>query len=73
MDITTVKIHKKTKMAMDEIKQKNETYDDVIKRLTAKAKRQNLVKELVEGYKVRAKENLEILEDWEAASEDLDD
>ena len=73
MDITTVKIHKNTKMAMDEIKQKNETYDDVIKRLTAKAKRQNLVKELVEGYKVRAKENLEILEDWEAASEDLDD
>lgn len=73
MDITTVKIHKKTKMAMDEIKPKNETYDDVITRPTAKAKRQNLVKELVEGYKVRAKENLEILEDWEAASEDLDD
>ncbi len=72
-DVTTVKIRSSTKAAIDEIKANHESYDTVISRLAAKEKKRTLVKELVEGYKVRAKENLEILEEWDATSEDLDD
>ncbi|MBI2573308.1 hypothetical protein HYV86_05590 [Candidatus Woesearchaeota archaeon] len=72
MDVTTVKIHKKTKMAMDEIKQKNETYDDVIARLAVKAKKQNLVREMIAGYKNKANEDREILGEWEGTSGELE-
>ena len=45
MEITTVKIHKNTKSALDELKIDNETYDDIINRLISQIKNKNLKNE----------------------------
>lgn len=73
MEISTVKIKKSTKMALDQIKESNESYDEVIERLVSKELKKTLRDELIEGYKRIGKEDLELLEEWEVASAELDE
>ena len=72
MNVTTVKLHKSTKYALDELKQAGETYDDVIERIISQVRHKDLKTELVEGYKRAAKEQIKILSEWEVASSELD-
>ncbi len=66
--ITTVKLSVRTKMALNGLKSERETYDQVISKLAAQAKEKTLKSDLVEAYKRLGKEELKILEEWEAAS-----
>jgi len=72
MEITTVKIHKNTKSALDELKIDNETYDDIINRLISQIKNKNLKNELIKAYKNLDKEDLDTLNEWESASSDIE-
>ena len=68
MEITTIKLQKKTKSELDKIKQNKETYDEIIKRLVEETKKKSRKKELIEGYSQIGKEDLKEVEEWEAAT-----
>ncbi len=71
MDITTVKIKKRTKSALNQFREKSESYDNIINKLISKIKSKNLKNELIQGYKESAKDNIKLLEEWENASKEL--
>ncbi len=71
--MTTVKLSVRTKMALNGLKSERETYDQVISKLTAQAKEKTLKSSLAEAYKSLGKEELEILEEWEAASTNFEE
>ena len=68
MDITTIKLQKKTKSELDKIKQNQETYDEIIQRLVEEGKKKSRKKELIEGYSQIGKKELKEIEEWEAAT-----
>ncbi|MBI2144990.1 hypothetical protein HYU18_01570 [Candidatus Woesearchaeota archaeon] len=72
VQITTVKLTRKTKAALDELKGERETYDEVIGKLASQAKGKSIEAELVEEYKELSKEDLDLLSEWEAASSELE-
>lgn len=72
MNATTVKIMRKTKTALDELKSGRDSYDDVIAKLIENNRKKELRKELVRGYKSIGKEELEMLNDWDSASADVE-
>lgn len=71
MEITTVKIHKSTKVVLDTLKNNSETYEDIINRLISERINKNMKKKLIEAYKSMGKKDLVILEEWETASNEL--
>lgn len=68
MDITTIKLQKKTKSELDKMKQNKETYDQIIQRLVEEGKKKSRKKELIEGYSQIGKEELKEMEEWEAVA-----
>jgi uncharacterized protein YjgD (DUF1641 family) len=68
MNVTTVKVHQETKEALDEFKEKSESYDEIINKLISKVKSKNIVKELTEAYKSKAKEDRKLAKEWEDSS-----
>lgn len=71
-EITTVKIGRRTKAALDGLKSEKETYDEVISKLVLQAKNRTLRSELVEAYKNLGNAELKILEEWEPASAEFE-
>ncbi len=69
MQTTTIKLYPQTKHALDDLKQDHDTYDRVIFKLVAQAKKKKLIKELVEAYQSKAKEDVKIAQEWDAASD----
>ncbi|HLD02685.1 MAG TPA: hypothetical protein VJC07_03240 [Candidatus Nanoarchaeia archaeon] len=72
MEITTIKLYKSTKSALDSFRQKNESYDEIITKMAADLKKKNLDKELIEGYKNMGKEDLKLLKEWDITSKEVD-
>lgn len=72
MEITTVKLHKETKIALDDLRSERESYDEVISKLISHHKNKNLHRELVHAYKSMGKQDLAILEEWENASREVE-
>ena len=72
MDITTVKLHKYTKSALDELRHNSESYDELISKLISMAKNKDLKNKLIKAYKNMGKSDLELLNDWETASKEVD-
>ena len=68
MDATTVKLHRSTKSELERLRNEQESYDDVIRRLASQAKRENLKKELIAGYKGLGRKDLAVLKEWDKAS-----
>ena len=68
MEITTVKIHKNTKYALDKIKRHNESYDEVITKLISEIKNKDIKNKLIAAYKSLDKKDLEVLKEWEVSS-----
>lgn len=68
MNVTTIKLHKRTKLALDEIKAGSETYDEFISKLISEMRNYRLKSELVAAYRSLGKKDLEMLEEWETAS-----
>ena len=69
--ITTIKLQKSTKSELDQLKLKSESYNVAIKRLISNARDSNLKAELIEAYKSMGKKDLELLEEWEQASSEV--
>ena len=69
--VTTVKLNKRTKVALEELKSERETYDDVINKLVLQAKRKTIAVELAKEYKSLGKEDIELLQEWETASSEI--
>ena len=72
MEITTVKLRRKTKNELDTMRANQESYDQLISRLIIHIKRKELKKELIEGYKKMNQKDIEILEEWEGATLELE-
>ena len=69
--ITTIKLEKSTKLELEQLKLKSESYNAAIKRLISNIRNSNLKAELIEAYKGMDKKDLEHLEEWEHASNEL--
>ena len=70
--ISTIKLHKSTKSALDNLKDKFESYDKTIKRLISSVENSNLRAELIDAYKSMGKEDLQYLEEWNHASKEME-
>ncbi len=66
MNVTTVKVHERTKAALDKLKDERESYDEVISSLIEHKLGKNLRSEMVEGYTKVGRKELELLNEWEA-------
>lgn len=71
MDVTTVKLHKSTKSALDDIRTSGETYDDVINRLISQKRIKQLQKDLIDGYKNASRKDIIILDEWDSSSREV--
>lgn len=69
--ITTIKLQKSTKSELDHLKLKSESYNSAIKRLISDARNSNLKEELIEAYKCMGTKDLELLEEWGQASNEV--
>ncbi len=72
MDVTTVKVHKRTKAALDKLKDEKESYDEIISSLIEHKLGKNLRGDMVEGYTKVGSEELELLSEWEAGSGEME-
>ena len=65
--VTTIQLNEDVKKALDRIKSKKETYEDVIVNLMQIAEENKRKQEelLIEGYKEMAEESLKIAKEWE--------
>ena len=71
MKITTIKLQKNTKNRLDKHKAANESYDEVIKELMRIAEQMEMKKKLIEYYQSLGKNDLDLLREWEVASNEL--
>lgn len=71
MDATTIKLHSRTKSELDKLKEDNESYESVISKLILQAKNKDLKEKLIAAYKQVGKDELEILDEWESASQEI--
>ena len=71
MNLTTIKLHKRTKIALDRLKKKTETYDDIINRIIYRLEQKKLQSDLIEGHKKLGEEQLHLLEEWKNASNEM--
>ena len=71
--ITTVKLRRSTKSALNHLKGESESYDAAIKRLISAANDKHLKEKLIEGYSRMGQKELDILEEWGQTSNELDD
>jgi len=71
--VTTIQLNEDVKNALDRIKSKKETYEQVILYLMQIAEKYRREQEqlLIEGYKEMAKENLKVNKEFELIEEDF--
>jgi hypothetical protein len=65
MVTTTVKVQTKTKALLDKVKEKDESYDEIIARMAKAMNRKTREALLIEGYKQQY--NVTTFQDWEGA------
>ena len=72
--VTTIQLSESVKNALDRLKERKETYEEVIVHLMQMAEKSKRNKEelMIEGYKEMAEENLKIAKEFEAIEEDFD-
>jgi predicted CopG family antitoxin len=65
MEATTIKVHQGTKAALDSIRQGTQSYDETIRVLISKRKREQLETELREGYTACAEADKRLVAEWD--------
>jgi predicted CopG family antitoxin len=72
--ITTIQLNENVKNELDRLKNKKETYEEVILNLMKIAEKHKREQELllIEGYKEMAEESLKINKEFERIEEDFD-
>jgi len=73
MKITTIKLHETTKIKLDVLREKSETYEDVITKMLEECQQKQNKKELIEGYKKNKKRDSLVVREWESASRELEE
>lgn len=73
-DITSIQIRGNVKNELDKLKERNQSYEEVILQLmkTVEQCKRAQKQLLIEGYKEMAEESLKIERDFEAIEEDFD-
>jgi hypothetical protein len=69
MDVTTIKLQKRTKRKLDTLRKETESYDAIVERLVAMANREHLKAALVEGYSDPHQK--EIMKEWSGIEDDI--
>ena len=69
--ITTIKLEKSTKSELEQLTLKSESYNTAIKRLISDARNSSMKSKLIEAYKSMGSKDLELLEEWEQASNEV--
>ena len=69
--VTTIKLQKSTKSELERLKLKSESYNAAIKRLISHANNSSVKADLIEAYKGMGSKDLELLEEWEQASNEI--
>jgi len=71
---TTIQIHEKIKLRLDDLKQERESYEDVIVNLIEKVEKQkkDQTSLLIQGYKEMAQESAKITKEWSSIDKDWD-
>ena len=72
VETTTIKLHRNTKLLLDGVKNKTESYDTTIRRIAILMKKGEIHDQLVEAYKKMTKDELAVLEEWEGTSREID-
>ncbi|GEM_PF-2513527 len=72
MEITTIKLQRKTKQALDTFKGKRESYDRAIQKLVTAVQEKGLKKQLIAAYQQMGQDELDILHEWDPASAEVD-
>ena len=69
---TTIQIHEKIKLRLDDLKQERESYEDVIVNLIEKVEKQkkDQTSLLIQGYKEMAQESARITKEWSFIDKD---
>lgn len=57
---------------LDEFRNSSESYDTVITKIVSELKHKNLKKELIEAYSLMNRNDLALLEEWDAASQEIE-
>ena len=72
--VTTIQLNENVKLALDRLKTKKETYEEVILQLMKTAEKAKREKEelLIEGCKAMAEDMIKINKEWEATDSNLD-
>ncbi|MFH1308244.1 MAG: hypothetical protein ABIH72_05305 [archaeon] len=72
--VTTIQLNENVKNALDRLKSRKQTYEDVILELMRVAEQCKREQEqlLIEGYKEMAEESLKINKEFESIEEDFD-
>ena len=72
--LTTIQIHKETKDQLESIKEKNESFEDVIERLIEKNELEKRTDRelMIKGCIEMAEESLRITKEWEPIDNELD-
>jgi len=72
--ITTIQISENAKRALDRLKEKKETYEEVIVKMmhTLEEQKRKQIDLLIEGAKETAEESLKITKEFENIEEDFD-
>jgi predicted CopG family antitoxin len=72
MEATTIKIHQGTKAALDGLRRGAESYDETIRNLISQRSKEQLEKELQEGYIVCAERDKRLVAGWDHTAPDFD-
>jgi len=70
--ITTIKLKKSTKSALDHVKDESESYDSAIKKMISHIRNANLKSELIEAYKNMGRDDLKLLQEWDSSSNEIE-
>ena len=71
--VTTIKLQKSTKSALDNLKANSESYNAAINRLIVTVNNTNLKDELIEAYQNIGKSDVQLLKKWDKASKEVED
>ena len=71
--VTTIKLQKRTKSALEHLKNESESYDSAISRLITNASNSSLKAELIEAYKNMGRKELQLLQEWGYTSNEVED
>jgi len=72
--VTSIQVHERLKLQLDNLKEEKESYEGVISRLIAQTEKQKRAQTslLVEGYKEMAQESMRITKEWSPIDKDWD-